>query len=254
MPILKVIFLIFIFYPHFLLAKPSKACLQKIVELCPEKKGREKCALKQRSQLDANCQHELLKYSAEKKAKKAAKFFAAKKHLKNNTNINQQVNRFNQLNNNPKLPTAAMGILGGLFIGSFLFLFFLPVSLFFIFLFVDIRKTRKNPKSMCVRSVGWDLLKVILTLGLFQLRVYYCQLAAVNRILKKKEYSFLPVILLGMCTFGLYTIYIEYKLSKSICENTSCSDNSIISMLLTLFGLVIVSSMIRQNDLNEIFG
>lgn len=64
------------------------------------------------------------------------------------------------------------------------------------------------------------------------------------------------VVLLTIVTCGIYGIYFIYTASRRICwmfqdRNLRASDNSIINVILWLFGFSIVSLAIMQNDVNN---
>ncbi len=57
--------------------------------------------------------------------------------------------------------------------------------------------------------------------------------------------------LLTIVTCGIYSIYLFYKLGKAMFESKiSNSDNSVLYLVLTIFGLLIVNYCIIQNELN----
>ena len=64
------------------------------------------------------------------------------------------------------------------------------------------------------------------------------------------------VILLTIITCGIYGIYWNYKMGQKIYEagqryNKSISDNSVLYLVLSLFGLAIVNYALMQSDLNK---
>ena len=64
------------------------------------------------------------------------------------------------------------------------------------------------------------------------------------------------VILLTIITCGIYGIYWNYKMGQKIYEagqryNKSISDNSVLYLVLSLFGLQIVNYALIQSDLNK---
>ncbi len=64
------------------------------------------------------------------------------------------------------------------------------------------------------------------------------------------------VILLTLITCGIYGIYWNYKMGQKIYEagqryNKSISDNSVLYLVLSLFGLAIVNYALMQSDLNK---
>ena len=64
------------------------------------------------------------------------------------------------------------------------------------------------------------------------------------------------VILLTIITCGIYGIYWNYKMGQKIYEagqryNKSIGDNSVLYLVLSLFGLQIVNYALMQSDLNK---
>ena len=64
------------------------------------------------------------------------------------------------------------------------------------------------------------------------------------------------VIVFSIITCGIYYIYWNYRMGKKLYEagvrnGVNISDNSIIYLILSLFGLAIVSECLIQNDLNR---
>ena len=64
------------------------------------------------------------------------------------------------------------------------------------------------------------------------------------------------VLLLTIVTCGIYGVYWGYKMGQKLFEagqkyNMNISDNSIVYIILPLFGLGIVSYCLMQNDLNK---
>ena len=63
-------------------------------------------------------------------------------------------------------------------------------------------------------------------------------------------------ILLGLVTCGIYLIYWNYKMGKRVYEiqlknNVPATDNSILYLVLSLFGLSIVNYILIQIELNK---
>ena len=64
------------------------------------------------------------------------------------------------------------------------------------------------------------------------------------------------VILLTIITCGIYGIYWNYKMGQKIYEagqryNKQINDNSVLYLVLSLFGLAIVNYALMQSDLNK---
>ncbi len=59
------------------------------------------------------------------------------------------------------------------------------------------------------------------------------------------------VILLAIVTCGIYTYYWNYKMGKAFAAVNGGKDNSVMFILLTIFGLQIVNYCIMQDDINK---
>jgi hypothetical protein len=107
-----------------------------------------------------------------------------------------------------------------------------------------------------VRNIAVDIILTILTLGLFNLYVQYKQMAALNTMLAQEKYSFVAWFFLSIITCGLYHIYHEYRKSTDLVALVPGADPSLplITIVLTLFGLSIVSDAIQQTIINKNYG
>jgi len=107
-----------------------------------------------------------------------------------------------------------------------------------------------------VRNIALDLILTILTLGLFNLWVQHRQMVAVNSMLGQQKYSFWLWFLLTIVTCGIYHIYHEYRKSDDLARllGRQGSNDGLVSLLLTIFGLAIVNDAIQQTRINEFHG
>ncbi len=72
-----------------------------------------------------------------------------------------------------------------------------------------------------------------------------------------KERNIVVCILLSIITCGIYGIYWNYKIGKEMYEanqkkGISTSDNSVLYLILSIFGLSIVTYCLVQNELNTL--
>jgi hypothetical protein len=108
-------------------------------------------------------------------------------------------------------------------------------------------------------SIGLYIVLSIFTCGLFALYWQYRQMCTLNAWLGRQEYSFIMWFLLSIITCGIYGIYYEYKMSKGINEIQERNslhvnnDLAVLSILLTIFGLGLVSIAIQQADINKFY-
>ncbi len=61
------------------------------------------------------------------------------------------------------------------------------------------------------------------------------------------------VIVLSIVTCGIYGIYWNYKMGKTFAVIPGASDNSLLYILLSIFGLGIVNFCIMQSDVNRAY-
>ena len=111
-------------------------------------------------------------------------------------------------------------------------------------------------RSEHVRNIALDIVFTLLSCGLFNIYVNYVQMQAVNHMLKEQKYNFVHWILLTLITCGLYHIYHEYRKSTDIdrCMGKENSNEAILNVALTAFGLFIVADAIQQVQINRYYG
>ncbi|MGQ0794300.1 MAG: DUF4234 domain-containing protein [Deltaproteobacteria bacterium] len=100
------------------------------------------------------------------------------------------------------------------------------------------------------------IILTIITLGIFNLYWQYRQMKFVNLLAGEKKFSFPWWLFLTIITFGIYHIYHEYVVGREIASLQDKlgiprnSDLAIISVLLSIFGLTIVTDAIQQREIN----
>lgn len=107
------------------------------------------------------------------------------------------------------------------------------------------------------RSIALSIILSIITCGIYGLFWYAFMTNDANRV--SGEYDSTSgglTILYSLLTCGLYKIYWSYKVGKQLYNAGSnygkdISDNSILYLILSLFGLSIISDALIQNDLNS---
>lgn len=107
-----------------------------------------------------------------------------------------------------------------------------------------------------VRNIGLDIILTIITCGLFNIYLQYRQMIAVNIMINEIKYKFIPWLLLSIITCGIYHIYHEWRKSTDIAlalKKTE-SQEPIINVLLSIFGLSIVADAIQQAEINKFYG
>lgn len=130
------------------------------------------------------------------------------------------------------------------------------------------RKTTEQPKQESYtqntsyrvekKSIGLYLLFSIVTCGIFSLYWLY-SIARDIETMEGRKASTSPgmVVLLSLVTCGIYELYFYYKACKRIhalqfSNGYVAADDSVISLILALFGLGIVSKCIIQSTINDI--
>ena len=100
------------------------------------------------------------------------------------------------------------------------------------------------------RSIVSIVILTIVTCGIYSLIASYQVYSDINYASKTND-SALTDILLSMVTCGIWAIYCYYKYSKQL-VNIGGDDNSIINVILGIFGFGIVSICIMQNTMNHL--
>ena len=108
------------------------------------------------------------------------------------------------------------------------------------------------------RSIPMIIILSLVTCGIYGLIWLYQTSQEVSNTLGDGDSSGLEV-LLCVITCGLYTIYWWYKYSKKLVllsqkMGAAVTDNSLICLLLSVFGLGIISMGIMQSQINDLAG
>lgn len=103
------------------------------------------------------------------------------------------------------------------------------------------------------REIVTAILLSIITCGIYGI---YWFIVMVDDIKAATNDETLPsggtALLLSIITCGIYRIYLFYKMGKSLYNSkVSRDDNSILYLLLEIFGLDIVNLALVQNELNR---
>jgi len=107
------------------------------------------------------------------------------------------------------------------------------------------------------RSIGLAILFTILTCGIYALYWLVKLNDEANALSETEGMSGGIVLLLTIVTSGLFGIYWCYKVGKTMhaaqeLKGAKASDNSILYLILALFGLGIVVYAIVQSDINAL--
>ncbi len=111
------------------------------------------------------------------------------------------------------------------------------------------------------RSIATAIILSIVTCGIYEYYWLYCIVKDANELSREQnQFEGLTdpgmVILLSLVTCGIYLIYYMYKVSKQLsnlrfANGYKVEDNSIICLVLSIFGLAMVSVAIIQNTIND---
>ena len=105
------------------------------------------------------------------------------------------------------------------------------------------------------KNIFIDLILFILTGSLWTFWMQYRQIRDYNRLVGRKEFSFLILLILSIVTIGFYHIYHEYKITKSIYIAVNAGSNpetpALIAIVLTIFLGWIFVDMYQQELLNR---
>lgn len=108
-------------------------------------------------------------------------------------------------------------------------------------------------------NIALDIILSIVTCGIYWFFWQARQMRALNYLLKEQRFSFLLWFLVSLITCFLFNIYYEYIMAQAIVEiqkkqgRVLSNDLPILSLLLSLFGLHIITDAIQQHEINKFF-
>ncbi|NFH91579.1 DUF4234 domain-containing protein [Clostridium botulinum] len=106
------------------------------------------------------------------------------------------------------------------------------------------------------RNIAISILLSFITFGIYNL-FWMGSLSNETSEYLNKPKSGVKEILIGIITLGLYFIYWNFKMGKRMYEiqenaGTKSSDNSMIYLILSIFGFIMIPVWIMQYDFNKI--
>lgn len=106
------------------------------------------------------------------------------------------------------------------------------------------------------RDIALAVVFSLITCGFYGLYWFVVMTDESNRVSGDNTTSGGMALLLTIVTCGIYGVYWNYKMGKKLYEagqryNKNISDNSLVYLLLSLFGLGIVNYCLMQSDLNK---
>jgi hypothetical protein len=109
-------------------------------------------------------------------------------------------------------------------------------------------------------NIATDIVLSLVTCGIYNLVWEARQFRAVNAFQSREEFRFWTWFFLSLVTCGIYHVYTQYRMGAVITEinrkiGRPPSENlALISLLLSVFGLVLVADAIQQSEINGFFG
>ena len=109
-----------------------------------------------------------------------------------------------------------------------------------------------------MRSPVLVLVFSLITCGIYHLYWIYKLSQETQEFTGKSTVSPVAELLLSMFTCGIYYVYWNYKYGKVIAECHSLAglppeDNSILYLILSIFGLGLVNALIMQSSINRVW-
>ncbi len=106
------------------------------------------------------------------------------------------------------------------------------------------------------RDVALAIVFTLITCGIYGIYWFVVMTDESNRVSGDNTTSGGMALLLTIVTCGIYGIYWNYKMGKKMYEagqkyGKSISDNSVVYLILSFFGLGIVNYCLMQSDLNK---
>lgn len=108
------------------------------------------------------------------------------------------------------------------------------------------------------RDIAVSVILSLITCGLYGLYWFIMMTDESNELVtENKTASGVLAIVYTLITCGIYSIYWHYKMGKKMTEagqkyGKVINDNSVLYLVLALFGLGIVNNCLIQNDLNSL--
>lgn len=107
------------------------------------------------------------------------------------------------------------------------------------------------------RSVGLAIVLSFLTCGIYGIYWMYALTNEVSQLSGDSNFTGVKAILLALVTCGIYTLFWYYQLGNHIAsaqqrQGQTPKDDSVILLILGIFGLGIVSMAIAQSNVNKL--
>ena len=107
------------------------------------------------------------------------------------------------------------------------------------------------------RNIVVSILLSIITCGIYGIYWFITLTDDVSRANEDPEFTGIKAFLFTILTCGIYGIYWNYKIGKEIYEanqkrGITAKDNSVMFLILSIFGLSIITYCLVQDELNTI--
>ncbi len=108
-------------------------------------------------------------------------------------------------------------------------------------------------------NIALDIILSIITCGIYWFFWQARQMRALNYLLKEQRFNFLLWFLVSLITCFLFNIYYEYIMAQAIVQiqkkqgKTLSNDLPVLSLVLSIFGLHIITDAIQQHEINKFF-
>lgn len=108
-------------------------------------------------------------------------------------------------------------------------------------------------------NIAIDIVLTLVTCGIYGLFWQNRLFKAANMLLGEERFSFWPWFLLSLVTCGIYNCYIQYQLGDALHQGLVKEGGlgnpnlAFLGLLLSIFGLQIISMAIEQNELNQLY-
>lgn len=106
------------------------------------------------------------------------------------------------------------------------------------------------------RNIVVSIILSFVTCGIYAIYWFICLTDEAARMDEDVNFTGVKAFLLTIITCGIYSIYWNYKMGKTLYSagskhNVDVNDNSLLYLILSLFGLSIVNYCLMQSDLNK---
>lgn len=107
-------------------------------------------------------------------------------------------------------------------------------------------------------EIATGIVLSLVTCGIYNIYWNYRQFLAMNQLLGREEFKFVPWLLLSIVTCGLYHIYYEYKMGAELygwlkANGRDANPNlPVIGLVLSCLGLTIIADAVYQHEFNKL--